>query len=63
MDKSKSQVLADSMLDSLRTAEEHYARRSLEIAAEEGSKTIRDLFKQAKSESPYKTWDANEEAF
>ena len=62
MDKSKSQVVADSMLHSLRTAEEHYARRNLEIAAEEGSKTIRHLFKPAKPESPYKTWDANEES-
>ena len=62
VDKSKSQVVADSMLHSLRTAEEHYARRNLEIAAEEGSKTIRDLFKPTKPESPYKTWDANEES-
>ena len=32
-DKQKSQVVADSMLHSLNTAEQHYARRNIEIAA------------------------------
>lgn len=40
VDNLKSQVVADSMLHNLHTVEEHYARRNLEIAAEEGSKTI-----------------------
>ena len=44
VDKSKNQVVADSMLHSLSTVEEHYARQNLEIAAEDPYS--RKLFKR-----------------
>ena len=45
-DKEKSQVVADSMLHSLNTAEQHYARTNIEIAAAKGGQTIRKVFKE-----------------
>ena len=44
VDKSESQVVADSILPSLSTVEEHYARQNIEIAAED--LYSRKLFKQ-----------------
>ena len=60
-DKQKSQVVADSMLHSLNTAEQHYARRNIEIAAAKGGQTIRSVFKEkANPISTRKSWSKDE---
>ena len=60
-DKEKSQVVADSMLHSLNTAEQHYARRNIEIAAAKGGQTIRRVFKEKANPIPTrKSWNKDE---
>ena len=60
-DKEKSQVVADSMLHSLNTAEQHYARRNIEIAAAKGGQTIRRVFKEKTNPIPTrKSWSKDE---
>ena len=49
------------MLHSLNTAEQHYARRNIEIAASKGGQTIRSVFKEkANPISTRKSWSKDE---
>ena len=46
LDITKKQVVADSMLHSEKTADNHYATRNLQISAAKGTQVIREVFNQ-----------------
>ena len=45
-DKEKSKVVVDSMLHSLNTVEQHYARRNIKIVAAKGGQMLGRFFKE-----------------
>ena len=60
-DKEKSKVVADSMLHSLNTVEQHYARRKIKIVAAKGGQMLGRVFKEkANPILTRKSWSKDE---
>lgn len=49
-DKQKSRVVANSMLHSLNTAEQHYASRNIDITTAKGAQAIQKFLKKKQTQ-------------